>query len=154
MILGAATLATVPLGSGPMGSASISITLEEVVLVLVGAISRNATPLVPTLLRGMRDRINVGEYGDEVAFCAKENISASTCSLVFRDPHRVDHTVTATVATVELETERGLFPANQYVTYTIESGLFDIEGTWKAQLVCDFGTKKQTSDWKRFKVRK
>jgi hypothetical protein len=101
----------------------------------------------------MTQEINVGEYGKAIPFDVSEDVSSNTNQLYFKKPDGTILKKDAVVGLTNLQTAKGLFLANQYVTYTPISSDIDVSGRWMARVVSDSGTSLVKTDWQKLEVR-
>lgn len=98
--------------------------------------------------------LNVGEDGKTIRFGVGEDVSGATNKIILKDPAGNETEHDAVAGTVDVQTTRGLFLANEYVTYAIaDESIIDVAGTWSARVTSDFGTRFVKTDWERLRVR-
>ena len=101
----------------------------------------------------MTQTINVGEYGKAIPFDVGEDISANTNQLYLKKPDGTILKKDAVVGTTNLTTtDKGLFLANQYVTYTPVKTDFDVAGRWQTRVVSESTTALTKTDWQKLEV--
>ena len=100
----------------------------------------------------MTQMINVGEYGKAIPFDVGEDISANTNQLYLKKPDGTILKKDAVVGTSNLQTTKGLFLANQHVTYTPISTDFDVDGRWQTRVVSTSSTALTKTDWQKLEV--
>jgi hypothetical protein len=96
---------------------------------------------------------NINEYGDPAIVDVLEDISANTNTIAFKDPAGVETIKPAVVGVANYDSKIGVLLANQYVTYTIESGLITTKGRWYIRAISEGGGKKRKTNWLPFDVK-
>jgi len=98
--------------------------------------------------------VNVGEYGRAIPFDVSEDISANTNQIHFKKPDGTIVKVDAVVGVTNLTTVKGLFLANQYVTYTpVDTSFFDVDGRWQTKVSSLSSTALTSTDWQKLEVK-
>lgn len=101
----------------------------------------------------MLNTFNVNEYGDLAIVDVVEDVSANTNTIALKDPDGVETIKPAVVGVANYSSKIGVLLANQYVTYTIESGLITTKGRWYIRAISEGGGKKRKTNWLPFDVK-
>lgn len=97
-------------------------------------------------------KLYIGVVGESLYIDLGEDISAYTAEMVLKPPCGSSSTKTATIGTVNLDTEIGLLLANQYIYYTlIEDDLYT-DGQWNHRAVLTATDEIRKSNWVPFRV--
>lgn len=100
------------------------------------------------------NEIQKGEHGITLYFYVGEDVSGKANTILIRSPR---YTLTEKAASVDgseasaSTTGSIAFPANQYVSYTLQDGDIDYPGDWFVRVVSKDSDERKTK-WARLKV--
>lgn len=90
--------------------------------------------------------INVGEYGYDLLCNANYDLSsASSLMVAITRPDASTLSVPATLGTIDVTTDKGVYSANHYARYTLVDGDLSVVGEYLVRLTYLDSTKKLVS---------
>lgn len=105
------------------------------------------------------NKANKDEFGQFLRLNTSEDISTAvvTLELAPANSATISKTVTDGVLIPNIDisiTDAVDFAANQYIEYTVEDGLFSVQGTWRVRLTARWTApdKFLKTDWEKFQV--
>lgn len=97
--------------------------------------------------------MNKDDFGGFIRLEVSEDISSyTTFTMKIINPKGVEIVKTAILGTSDLETEDGIFLANQYASYQVEADILTEFGLWRARLTVTDATRSRSTKYIGFPI--